>query len=235
MRGTFYFRSGLLTPVEGWGLIHWMPAERSGTRLFLKGARDDFRHTGAIAPSSRFLARAITSSIRSDAGPLRVLEAGAGTGALTAEIVKRLPSGSTLDIYEINPVFADHLAARFCQNGNGSAGVSIFVHNSRVQDIRLDAPYDAIVSGLPLNNFKPSQVRQILAKLMSALAPGGVLSWFEYLLIRELKSFTTGRRERRRLRRVGRLTGDFIEKFEFRREAIFLNLPPAVVHHLRKP
>ena len=57
-----------------------MPAEPSGTRVFLKGARRDFRHTGAIAPSSRFLARAITSAIDPAAAPLRVMEAGAGTG-----------------------------------------------------------------------------------------------------------------------------------------------------------
>ena len=240
-----------------------MPPQPSGTRLFLKGARDDFTHTGAIAPSSRFLARAITSAINATGDArgaggsgraLRVLEAGAGTGALTQEILRRLPAGSHLDIYEINPVFAEHLTAKFDRSGHGSSGshgsiggsgggaeaagpssVSVRVHNARVQEIRPDASYDAIVSGLPLNNFKPSQVRRILETLMAALKPGGVMSWFEYLLIRELKSFTTGSRERRRLRRVGRLTGGYIDRYEFRREAIFLNLPPAVVHHLRKP
>ena len=214
-----------------------MPTQPSGTRLFLKGARDDFRHTGAIAPSSRFLARAITSAIRRNGGSLRVLEAGAGTGALTAEILKRLPAGSHLDIYEINPVFSEHLASRFCPGGNGAEKppVTVQVHNSKVQDIRAQDAYDVVVSGLPLNNFKPSQVRRILETLLGALKPGGVLSWFEYLLIRELKSFTTGRRERRRLRRVGRITGSYIDRYEFQREAIFLNLPPAVVHHLKKP
>jgi phospholipid N-methyltransferase len=218
-----------------------MPPQPSGTRLFLKGARRDFRHTGAIAPSSRFLARAITSAIDPAGRPLRVLEAGAGTGALTAGILKRLPAGSRLDIYEINPTFAEHLARKFCEDGNGAAraaraaGVEVLVHNRRVQEIRPEASYDVIVSGLPLNNFKPSQVREILETLMASLKPGGVMSWFEYLLIRELKSFTTGRKERRRLRRIGRLTAGYLDRFEFRRESVFLNIPPAVVHHLKKP
>jgi phosphatidylethanolamine/phosphatidyl-N-methylethanolamine N-methyltransferase len=214
-----------------------MPAQPSGTRLFLKGARHDFRHTGAIAPSSRFLARAITSAIDPERGPLKALEAGAGTGALTVEILKRLPEGSHLDIYEINPTFAEHLARRFCEDGKGGsrrARVEVSVHNRRVQDLGEHSSYDAIVSGLPLNNFKPSQVRQILETLMGALRPGGVLSWFEYLLIRELKSIVTARSERRRLKRIGRLTGGYLDRYEFRREAIFLNIPPAVVHHLRK-
>ena len=214
-----------------------MSAHPSGTRVFLKGARRDFRHTGAIAPSSRFLARAITSAIDPGAGPLRVMEAGAGTGALTVEILRRLPPGSQLDIYEINPAFAEHLARRFCDDGNGrwsDSRLRVQVHNRRVQEIQPDASYDVVVSGLPLNNFKPSQVREILDTLLASLKPGGVMSWFEYLLIRELKSFTTGRRERRRLRRVGRLTGSYLDRYEFQREAIFLNIPPAVVHHLKK-
>lgn len=215
-----------------------MPAPPTGTRLFLKGARRDFLHTGAIAPSSRFLARAITSALRNTISPQRVLEAGAGTGALTREILRKLPAGSHLDIYEMNPIFAEHLARRFCEDGNGNGKarrLEVLVHNRRVQDIRPDASYDIIVSGLPLNNFKPSQVREILETLLAALKPGGVLSWFEYLLIRRIKLITTGRRERRRLRRVARMTARYINRYEFSREAILLNIPPAVVHHLRKP
>ena len=37
-----------------------MQEPKSGTRLFLRQAKEDFLHTGAIAPSSRFLARAVT-------------------------------------------------------------------------------------------------------------------------------------------------------------------------------
>ncbi len=204
---------------------------RLNTRLFLTQARLNFMHTGAIAPSSRFLARAITSALDSARSPLTVLEAGAGTGALTVEIVRRLPPGSHLDIYEVNPTFAQHLDRTFRRNGR----VNVRVVNEAVQAVPDSSCYDAIISGLPLNNFKPSLVKEILKRLFATLRPGGSLSYFEYLLIRELKSLATGPRERRRLRRVGRVTGSYIEKYEFRREAVFLNIPPAVVHHLRKP
>jgi len=219
-----------------------MPERSSSTRLFLKQAREEFFHVGAIAPSSRFLARAVTRAIPQDQGGLHVLEAGAGTGALTAEILRRLSPGSHLDIYEINADFARHLATRFvhgASHGNGRrskrADLTVTVHNRKVQDLPSGPRYDVIVSGLPLNNFPPGVVRGILKTLFAGLKPGGVLVYFEYLLIRELKSLTTGKQERRRLRQVGRITGSFLDRYEFRREAVFLNIPPALVHCLRKP
>lgn len=201
----------------------------SATRLFLKQARRNFIDTGAIAPSSRYVARAVTRSITAATGPIDVLEVGAGTGAITREIVRRLPRQSRLDVYEINPVFIKHLERRFGQR------MGIKVHNARAEDVAGGPRYDTIISGLPLNNFAPSDVRRILESLFSALKPGGVLTYFEYLLIRELKSLATGKQERRRLRGVGRVTNGFLRKYEFRREAILRNIPPVLVHALRKP
>jgi len=59
-----------------------------------------------------------------------------------------------------------------------------------------------------------------------------VLSYFEYVLIRQLKTPFAGRRERRRLYRVGRLVGQYIRSFQVRREQVLMNVPPAVVRHL---
>src|SRR5262249_17118157 len=110
----------------------------SSTRLFLKGARADFHQTGAIAPSSRFLARAMTSNISAANGPMRVLEAGAGTGALTVAILGALAPGSRLDIYEVNPIFAAHLERSFVGNDRG---VTVTVNNKRIQDLPVEEVY----------------------------------------------------------------------------------------------
>ena len=117
-----------------------MPEAVSGARLFLNQARQNFLHTGAIAPSSRYVARAIVSAIRPDGDPIDVLEAGAGTGALTREILKRIPFGSRLDLYEINPVFTRHLENAFADPGR------VRVKNKRVEDIPAGKRYDAIIS-----------------------------------------------------------------------------------------
>ncbi len=213
---------------------------RMNTSIFLKQARRHFQRTGAIAPSSRFLARAICSELRGAGGPTRALEAGAGTGALTGEILKSLPDGSSLDIYEVNPVFAEHLLQAYGsrqEEGRRAAarGVAVRVHNTPVQALARDASFDFVISGLPLNNFDKSLVKELMSRLLAALRPGGVMSYFEYLMIRELKSLTTGSVERKRLRSIQRVTGQYLRKYEFRRESVLLNIPPAVVHFLRRP
>jgi phospholipid N-methyltransferase len=93
--------------------------------------------------------------------------------------------------------------------------------------------YDFIISGLPLNNFSSGDVRSILASFRRLVRPEGLLSYFEYTLVRQVKSPFVGRRERRRLFRVGRLLGRFVHDHQVRREIVLLNVPPATVRHLR--
>src|SRR5438046_695234 len=83
---------------------------------FLRAFRHNFHTTGAILPSSRFLARALASDLRGPRGPARVLEVGPGTGAVTREIVRLLGSEDRLDAVEINPQFVQHLRRRFVQD-----------------------------------------------------------------------------------------------------------------------
>ncbi len=64
------------------------------------------------------------------------------------------------------------------------------------------------------------------------LKPGGTLTYYEYVLIRQLKTPFVGRRERRRLYRVGRVIGDYIRDFQVRRQKVLINVPPAIVRHL---
>jgi len=93
--------------------------------------------------------------------------------------------------------------------------------------------YDYIVSGLPLNNFPVSLVRRIFRAYDRLLKPGGTLTYYEYVFIRQLKTPFASRRERRRLHCLGRVVGDYIQSFQVRRESIFINVPPATVRHLR--
>jgi phospholipid N-methyltransferase len=102
-----------------------------------------------------------------------------------------------------------------------------------VEDMEGDGVYDYIVSGLPFNNFPVSLVREIFQVYCRLLKPGGTLSYFEYSLIRQLQTPFVNRRERRRLFRVGRVVGRYIRSCEVRRQRIFMNVPPALVHHLR--
>jgi phosphatidylethanolamine/phosphatidyl-N-methylethanolamine N-methyltransferase len=64
---------------------------------------------GAIWPSSRHLANAMA---RAAAGAHRLIELGAGTGAITAALCEQHPNVPTLAV-EMQSELADHLRARF--------------------------------------------------------------------------------------------------------------------------
>lgn len=199
--------------------------------VFLRESAGDFHHVGAVAPSSRWLARALAADIDPSLGPLRVLEVGAGTGAFTREIVRRLPHGSQIEIVERNDRFA-----RLLERELEEAAAEGIDHRVLREDF-LTAPlaggYDRVISGLPLNNFSPEEVVRILEHAAGMLAPGGRFSWFEYLGIRALKSLVSSADQRRRLRGVGAAVEGFLERNGAGRHIVWANLPPAVVHRVR--
>src|SRR4051794_1176278 len=77
--------------------------------------RRAYRTTGAILPSSRGLARALTSPFRPRRPPARIPEVGPGTGAVTTEILRQLRRGDRFDIVEINPDSVALLKRRFAE------------------------------------------------------------------------------------------------------------------------
>ncbi|HEX5272344.1 MAG TPA: SAM-dependent methyltransferase, partial [Gemmataceae bacterium] len=80
---------------------------------FLRECRRQFRSTGAVLPSTRFLARALVSELRKAREPGRILEVGPGTGSVTKEILRHLKAADRLDLVEINPRFLTLLQERF--------------------------------------------------------------------------------------------------------------------------
>ena len=66
------------------------------------------------------------------------------------------------------------------------------------------------------------------------LEPGGTLSFFEYIAVRRVKQLVSGRRERDRLRGIGQAMGELLAGGEIRRDGVWLNVPPAWVHHVRR-
>jgi phospholipid N-methyltransferase len=201
---------------------------------FFREFRRHFQTTGAILPSSRFLARALVKPLRLPRTPSRILEVGPGTGSVTREIARRLLPDDRLDAVEINGRFVKMLEARLQTDKVLRPRCDqIHVIHAAVQDLLGDSVYDFIVSGLPLNNFPVVLVREIFSTYTRLLKPGGMLSYYEYTLLRHLKTPFVGRRERRRLFRVGRVLRGYIRNFQVRRERIFINVPPATVRHLR--
>ena len=204
---------------------------------FFRQVREHYHTTGAIAPSSRFLARAQAeplASFKARVGrPVRVLEVGPGSGAVTRRIVQLLEPDDTFDLVEINQAFADLLQRRFTDDPafttlSGSARV----HAVPLQEFSSEAPYDVIVSGLPMNNFSSELVEELFEAYFRLLAPEGTLSYFEYMCMRPLRKLVSGRADRERVNRLAEIMGRHCRQRRMRTSWVLVNLPPAWVQHL---
>ena len=205
----------------------------SDYRAFLTQFVRNYRTTGAIAPSGRALATALCRHVGRRAEGQRILEAGPGTGAVTAGIIERMGRHDQLWMIETNPSFVDCLRRAFQERPNFCA-VADRCHlvEGRLQDLGTEGEFDLIVSGLPLNNCAPGEVRLILNACEGLLKPGGILSFFEYALVRSAKMMVSSFEERRRLRDVGDILEQALAEHELARELVLPNVPPAYVHHL---
>ncbi len=205
-------------------------------RVFWRQFRQQFHTTGAVLPSGRFLGRALARYVGQGAGQRRILEAGPGTGAVTASIVKRLGPQDQLDLVELNDEFVRRLRDRLASEGafQRVAGRTRVLHQ-KVEDLPQGEPYDLIISGLPLNNFTVIDVQRILDAFTRLLRPGGTLSFFEYIAIRPARALVSGPTERARLRGIGEALSGILEPYEIQRDWIWPNVPPAWVHHCRFP
>jgi phosphatidylethanolamine/phosphatidyl-N-methylethanolamine N-methyltransferase len=211
-----------------------MPNKLTELRVFFREFRRNFHSTGAIAPSSRFLAKALARFVAGDGSPRRILEVGPGTGAVTTQIVRRLGPQDRLDLVELNDSFVEVLRQRFSSEPSfrAIADRSRVLHQ-RVEELPERAAYDVIVSGLPLNNFAAAAVARILAAFAELAKPGGTLSFFEYIAVRPLRSAVSGAAQRQRLKEIGRLLHGLLQQGEIRRDWVLVNVPPAWVHHVR--
>ncbi len=190
------------------------------TRIFVTEAIRDFHSTAAIVPSSRFLARAMTAPLQLS-GACKVVELGAGTGAITQVLLNLLPQGATLYSFESNPRFyhymREHLFDSRLELFNDSAETLVQVLRQRGCD-----RIDAAVSSLGLGYMSDQQRRSILLGLLSVLHNNGVFTHFQYV---HGLQFRNGR--------FTRFSGGDLLRQHFgrvRRMIVWQNLPPAFVY-----
>ena len=202
--------------------------------VFFREFRENFQTTGAVLPSGRALARSLARYIAQPGPPRRVLEVGPGTGAVTAEIVRVLRPEDRFDLVELNQRFVARLNDRFTHEPAFQCvyAQSQVLHQP-VESLPVGEPYDLIISGLPLNNFSVELVEQILATLRRLLCSGGTLSFFEYMAIRHAKGIMWPAADRARLRGITQALNNMLVPHEVRRDWVWLNVPPAWVHHVR--
>jgi phosphatidylethanolamine/phosphatidyl-N-methylethanolamine N-methyltransferase len=150
--------------------------------LFLTHFRKSPRTVGAIAPSSRRLARAMVDGLpfaaTRDARGVRIAELGSGTGAVTGEIARRLPENASCLAIDVDPVFSARVAARWPQIASVCGRAEHLVELARARGW---LPVDHIISGLPFASLPTSSARAIVDAIVAALRVDGTFTTFQYV------------------------------------------------------
>ena len=175
--------------------------------MLLKWLRAPFS-IGAVAPSSRHLAREMVAAIDpGQHGP--VVELGGGTGAITRVLLEKLGYDQLITV-EFDPDLAQTLRRRFPRLHliEGDAGELVELLAERGI-----AGAGNVVSGLPLLGMPADVQRRIVGAAFSVMGPAGRFVQFTYGPASPLRPTVM-----KELGLVGRRAGH-----------ILLNLPPARV------
>ncbi len=167
---------------------------------------------GAVAPSSRHLAAAMTAWIDFDKAKC-IVEYGAGTGIFTREVCAKKRPGTVYIVIEQNDRFYSMLQKQF----HGVPGV-VLIHGDAGNVCKflkkLGFPHaDHIISGLPFTSLPEPVSRRILSQTQKAVGAKGVFTTFQYTLLRR----------------------QFLEEYFHIRKIvrIWRNLPPAYVLNMK--
>ena len=175
------------------------------------------QNTGAVAPSSRWLAETIVADIGLETASL-VVEYGPGTGAFTGEILERIDSDADFIAIENNDRMRRRVRERFPDVDVADASIEA-LPDILAKRGHEPGDVDAIVSGLPWAAFGEPLQDRLLDITASVLSPRGRFATFAYIHGLLLPA---GRRFREKLD----------EHFTdvARSPIVWRNLPPAFVY-----
>ena len=176
----------------------------------------DLKQVGAVAPSSKFLAKDLVCQLKdrladTDCESLNILEVGAGTGSLTKQIAKHLRSQDSLDIVEIHKKFYQIVGSKYRHSDN------IRIHHSDILNFHPQKKYDFIFSSLPYENMPETITKQIWEKKLKLCSPKAFISYFKYLKFRNFKSD---------------FEEEIVDTYGQNKKIVLLNIPPAKIYTL---
>jgi phosphatidylethanolamine/phosphatidyl-N-methylethanolamine N-methyltransferase len=167
--------------------------------------------TGAVAPSSKLLARTMAGYVDPQAaGP--VIELGPGTGPVTEALVRQGVDPARLVLVEFNATFCRLLRTRY-PSATVVQGDAYGLQ--RLLGSLLRQPAAAVVSGLPLFT-KPLKTRmRLMHEAFTLMAPKAPFVQFTYAMVPPIPKILAG------------VSAEASER-------IWMNLPPARVWVYRK-
>jgi phosphatidylserine decarboxylase len=201
---------------------------------FVRELGRSFASIGALIPTSRYAAQAMASEFTRRTGPRTILEAGPGTGSITAEIVRHMGPDDRLVLVELNDGFVQYLRQRLDRDpAFRRVRDQITLLHMDVTKLDRDMRFDVIVSAIPFNNLPPDAVRAIFDTYRALLKPDGVLTYIEYAYLGAIKRRLLSGEQREQIARTQQVLDPLLRDHQFRRDFVLRNVPPAWVRHLR--
>ena len=152
----------------------------SDKRSFLRNFWKERKMVGAMAPSSKYLAKKMLQRI--DFSTARVIvELGPGTGVFTRKMLQKLSPDGIMLVFELNDSFINQLKKEFKDPR------VILIHDSaeKIGEYLEKHGYsqaDAVVSSLPLANFPSELKNRILTESHRVMHANSIYVQFQYSL-----------------------------------------------------
>lgn len=146
---------------------------------FLRESLRNIRSTGSVAPSSRFLCRAIVDKINPELAGI-VVELGPGDGVITRYILDRLKPDARLIIFEINETFVARIKRHF------SDPRLLVIHDSaenmefHFKRLGIECVH-YIISGIPFAMLPETLATNITKQCLHVLEVHGKFIQFHYV------------------------------------------------------
>jgi phosphatidylethanolamine/phosphatidyl-N-methylethanolamine N-methyltransferase len=174
--------------------------------------------TGAVAPSSRYLAELMVATANVASADI-VVEYGPGTGAFSPHVHAALKPGARFFAIELSQTLSDLFRQSHPQIKLYTGSVADVSSLLQREGLPPKNSVDAIISGLPWASFPRPLQQTLLDATMDILKPGGVMVTFAYVGLSMMTA--AGRRFRKLLP----------EYFESVTTAgpVMRNVPPAFV------
>jgi len=175
----------------------------------------DLKQVGAIAPSSKFLAKDLVKQLKEELShesceALNILEIGPGTGPLTKQISRLIRPTDHLDVVEIHDRFYEIVRKKYSSS-------NITVHHKDILNFTSGRSYDYIFSSLPYEVMPETLIQKIWKKKLDLCSSKAYICYFKYVSFRKFKC---------------NFEEAVVQKYQSNKKIVLRNLPPAKLYTL---
>lgn len=170
----------------------------------------NIKHTGAVLPSSKYLANDIVEMLedillKKSANPLRILEIGPGTGIFTERISSLIRPVDKFDVVELNDHFFQLIKSKY-------AKPNVKVIHGDILQYEPAYTYDIIISSVPFESLPSEISEKIWQKKLELSHDGTYITYYKYVNFNRFRC---------------KFEKEVVKQFQVDDKVVIRNLPPA--------